>query len=60
VKLEGRPWTKFNGLRPICPSEIAGVLRPYGINPATIRVCAKVAKGYRRSDFEDAFARFLS
>jgi hypothetical protein len=60
AKIEGRPWVKLSGLRPICPNEIAVILRPYGIGPTTIRFGAKVAKGYRHSDFEDAFARFLS
>jgi hypothetical protein len=40
-------------------SRIARMLKPFGIAPMTIRITAtQTAKGYRRDDFEDAWARY--
>ena len=59
-KLEGRPWMDSQGSQPIDPHRLATILRPYGISPTTIRFDGKLAKGYCRCDFQDAFDRFLS
>lgn len=39
-------------------SRLTKLLRPYGITSKTIRVGDERAKGYERSDFEDAFRRY--
>ena len=57
--LEGRPWTNFDGRGPIDPSSVARILAPYGVAPKNIRKGARVKKGYRLNQFEDAFARYL-
>jgi len=40
-------------------SRLARLLKPFGINPSTIRVSnTQTAKGYRRDHFQDAWARY--
>ena len=41
------------------PKVLAHQLKPFGIRPAVIRMGDKTPRGYRLSDFEDAFARYL-
>lgn len=54
-----RPWATFNKGSPITPSQMAKLLRPYGISSKTIRICEKTSKGYYRTQFEDAFTRYV-
>lgn len=54
-----RPWPVFERGRPISPTSIARLLKPYGIIPGTIRTGDETARGYRRDAFEDAFSRYL-
>ena len=68
AKLEHRPWPEWKAGKPITPSQLARLLKPFEIFPGTIRtpdgetsVGGKpTAKGYYLSAFEDAFARYLS
>jgi hypothetical protein len=46
--------------KPLDDRGLARRLSPYGIKPTTIRILASTAKGYRRSDFADAWSRYLS
>ena len=39
--------------------DLASLLRHYGIRSTTVRTKEQVAKGYRRDDFGDAWARYL-
>jgi hypothetical protein len=39
--------------------KLANMLRPYGIEPSTYRFNGKPDKGYLRTDFEDAWERYL-
>lgn len=59
VAMTDRPWPTFDRGRWITPAGIARMLRPYGICSETIRFGEELAKGYRLSAFEDAFARYL-
>ena len=54
-----KPWVDYRRGRPITQSDIASMLRRYGIRPVDLRVSGKVLKCYLVSDFEDAFARYL-
>ena len=60
--LEDRPWRNWGKDRPkpgFNPRDLARLLRPYGIRPKTIRVAnGSTAKGYHRSQFEDAWRRY--
>jgi hypothetical protein len=41
------------------PNRLARMLKPFGITPTTIRITpTQTAKGYRRDDFQDAWARY--
>jgi putative DNA primase/helicase len=57
--LEGRPWYDRKGHGPITANALAVLLAPYGIRPADIRKQEVVRKGYRKKQFNDAFARYL-
>lgn len=58
-KMDEAPWGDLKG-KPLDARGLARRLKPYDIGPATIRVHASTAKGYRRSDFLDAWSRYLS
>ena len=53
--MDEAPWATFG----LDPRSLAKNLRPYGIGSRDIRIGEQVAKGYLRSDFEDAWARYL-
>jgi hypothetical protein len=57
--LEESPWGDLRG-KPLDDRGLARRLSPYGIKPTTIRVLASTSKGYRRTDFHDAWSRYLS
>ncbi|MGB7815380.1 MAG: DUF3631 domain-containing protein [Methylotenera sp.] len=60
-KIEESPWATYNQGRPVSPRQIASQLAIYGIKPKTVRVGKNdTPKGYERSQFDDAFARYLS
>jgi hypothetical protein len=56
---EESPWGDLKG-KPLDDRGLARRLVPYGIKPATIRTLAGTSKGYRRTDFHDAWSRYLS
>ncbi len=57
--LEESPWGG-DGWSQLTPRSLARLLKPYGISPALMRLDDQpVARGYRRSDFEDAWRRYL-
>ena len=43
----------------LTPRKLAGMLRPFGIEPRQVRVGSETGKGYLRADFETAFSRYL-
>ena len=57
--LDDRPWGEINKGRPLTKSRLARLLNPFKIRSTTIRLDHDTAKGYYRSDFDDAFARYL-
>ncbi len=59
LRMEGRPWAEFRHGKEMTKTQLANVLRPFGIFPRTIRMGAETPKGYFRDQFEDAFARYL-
>jgi putative DNA primase/helicase len=59
VAIEGRPWAEWKAGQPITPSGLARQLVRFEIKPETIRTGDRTPKGYRLTQFEDAFARYL-
>ena len=55
------PWQNYNKGRPIGGRQIAGLLKPYGIEPDQQRLATvkNPKRGYNLEDFEDAFSRYL-
>jgi hypothetical protein len=61
VLLEDRPWPEYRNDRPITPSQLARLLKPFGVSPGTIRLeDGTTPKGYYRADFAEAWSRYLS
>jgi hypothetical protein len=57
---EERPWATYSKGEPITDRQLAKLLKPFGIVSTTVHPPgAPHAKGYRRADFEDAWARYL-
>src|SRR5262245_44838916 len=57
---EERPWATYSKGEPITDRQLAKLLKPFKIVSTTVHPPdAPHAKGYRRSDFEDAWARYL-
>ena len=54
-EMEGAPW----GEQGIDPHVLARMLRPFDVKPRLVRVGEAVFRGYVRSDFVDAFDRYL-
>ncbi len=58
ARLDG-PWAEWHRGDPISASQLARQLEHHSIAPRTIRLGDKTPKGYRRTDFEDAWSRYL-
>jgi hypothetical protein len=57
---EEHPWATYSKGEPITDRQLARLLKPFGIVSTTVHpLGAPHAKGYRRADFEDAWARYL-
>jgi putative DNA primase/helicase len=64
VELDERPWPEFKAGRPITKTQVARLLKPFGISSGTARfegrpTAKPTAKGYHLKGFEDAFMRYL-
>jgi putative DNA primase/helicase len=59
--IEGRPWAEYGRSRkPITQNTLATLLRKLKITPGQVRFSSDDSrKGYKRHQFDDAFARFL-
>jgi putative DNA primase/helicase len=57
---EEKPWATYNRGISIRPRQIATRLKEFGILSHTIRLGFTTAKGYLKSQFIDAFARYLN
>lgn len=53
--LEESPWAEHQ----LTPRKLARILRPFDIQPHTIRVGERTPKGYIFAEFNDAFDRYL-
>lgn len=56
--IEEAPWADI-GRRPLVPTRLAKMLKPYGITPKTVRLHGSTAKGYERDWFADAWERYV-
>jgi hypothetical protein len=56
--LEDAPWSDLKG-SPLNPRSLASILKPYEIYPHVIRVEGGTPRGYEKSDFLDAWERYL-
>jgi len=54
------PWDSCNGGKRVSSNQVAQLLRPYGIKPKTHRFDGGPLRGYDKSQFDDAFERYLS
>src|SRR5262249_17730863 len=60
VGIEGHPWAEYRNGKELTANTLARLLAPFGISPGTIWLGdGQSAKGYTRSQFVDAFARYL-
>jgi hypothetical protein len=57
-ELEDSPWGDLKG-KPLDARGLARRLKVYDIERATLRIGNSTAKGYRKEDFHDAWARYL-
>jgi hypothetical protein len=56
--MEDRPWSEWRKERPITPRQMAELLEPFGIIPQQLWNAGKNNNGYKKSQFEDLFARY--
>ena len=55
-----RPWATWSRGKSITPASVARLLKTFGIIPGTIKLAdGKQPNGYKRSQFDDAFGRYL-
>jgi putative DNA primase/helicase len=54
--IEGRPWGEWKNGKPLSSHALARLLKPFGIAPARID---NQTRGWRRDQFDEAFARYL-
>jgi len=59
IRLEERSWAEYAAGRPLTPRHLAELLEGFRIKAKQIRQGAATRKGYLRSDFTDAFRRYL-
>ncbi len=59
IGMEESPWGDLDG-KPVSPTNMARLLKPHRVKPGPHRMGAekKIIKGYLRSDFTDAWARY--
>lgn len=53
------PWATWNRGKPMTPRQLSAKLGEFGIKSKDIRIGATNKKGYERSDFAEAFDRYL-
>lgn len=60
VEDEEAAWATYNRGKPITARQLGRMLKGYSIHSKNIRIGYEQSKGYERSDFKDAFSRYLS
>jgi hypothetical protein len=58
VAIEGSPWADMHG-RPLSPTRLAKLLRPFGIRPQQLKIDGVNRWGYLAGAFADAWMRYL-
>jgi hypothetical protein len=56
--IEDAPWAELRG-RPLDARGLAQLLKPYNVQPKTLRAGDKTVKGYEAADLWDAWERYL-
>ena len=54
-----KPWATYNRGLPIKPRQISNKLKGYDIKSKTVRIGYDTAKGFEKSQLEDAFFRYI-
>jgi hypothetical protein len=57
-KIEEAPWRDWYGHR-LTPRDLAGLLRPYGVRSADVKLGGQNRKGYHRAPLADNWKRYL-
>jgi hypothetical protein len=57
--MNDRPWAEANRGKPITENWLARHLKRFRVHPTTLRIAAERAKGYKKTDFTDAFERYV-
>jgi hypothetical protein len=57
--LEDRPWPEYTNGQPITKTQLAKILKQFGIKPKNVKISGTPKKGYLTTDFKDAFTRYL-
>jgi hypothetical protein len=68
AEMETSPWPEWKAGKPITVRQVARALAPFGVRPgahrlsggAEAKAAGAVVKGYRRADFAEVWARYLS
>lgn len=60
TRITERSWGSWNRGKPISPTQVARLLKPFGISSKNFRTTTGVQKGYDREQFDDAFSRYVS
>ncbi len=58
VEMEGRPWPEFRRGKPLTPTQLARMLKPFHIEPRQIWISGSNNRGYRKDQFEDIWSRY--
>jgi putative DNA primase/helicase len=53
------PWAEWKGGKPITQAQLARVLKPFGIAPGSIWLGESSGRGYLRTQFDEAWERYL-
>lgn len=60
-KMEERPWPEMNRGAPMTATQLARLLKPFGIEPTTLRHNGgSPVKGYYKEAFEESWKRYLN
>jgi hypothetical protein len=57
--IETSPWSEWTHDKPLTPSRLARLLKPFEITPAVLRVGDNTPRGYLIGQFLDTFERYL-
>ncbi len=53
------PWATWNRGKPMTPRQLANRLADFGIKSKDVRIGLDVRRGFNKSDFEDAWGRYM-